>query len=104
MGAIVTRQQDVIDIQSYQAGYAGGYSEGLNGGYEIGYVACWMDIRREAAAKRELQNYIRKQRAYGALVLGLTAVVTVVCADLTFACFGIPIGLGLIFVKRRCLA
>lgn len=92
---------DMIDMYSYDSGYAAGYSEGRDDGYEIGYSECMNDLRRGRKRRhtnRKRQLYLIKQRAVGVLCLALTAFsVAVLNGDATFALLGVPIGCGLIF-------
>ena len=105
----VKKVVDIVDMYSYDSGYAGGYLEGRKDGYEIGYYACKRAQKRKAKRLRKQKINQIKQRLYfvrqkisGAAILFITALcVKVLNGDATFALLSVPIGCYLMFSNRR---
>ncbi len=95
-------KNDVIDMQSYDSGYAAGYLAGREDGFEIGYEKCRMKKRREILSDRLEKLYFTKQRAAGAVVLVISAVsIVVLNGDATFALIGVPLGGAMLLGKQK---
>ena len=104
--------KNVVDVASpYDIGYATGYSMGKVIGYDVGYEECREDYRRKLREQREKeyvkkkrQLYFLKQKLIGVLFLIITAfTVMLLEGDATIAVLTVPIGVGLIFSKEKCL-
>ena len=100
---------DIIDSQSYEAGYAAGYSEAEKKGFDEGYQACQLDYKKRVKERKQLKIqekrrrlYFLKQKVVGVFLLILTIfAVKLLEGDATIALITIPLGLGLIFSKEK---
>lgn len=100
---------DIIDSQSYEAGYTAGYSDAEAKGYDEGYRACQLDYRRRAKERKQskIQEkrrrlYFLKQKVVGVFLLVLTVfMVKILDGDATIALLTVPLGLTLIFSKEK---
>lgn len=101
---------NIIDSQSYKAGYAAGYSEAEEKGYDEGYQACQLDYKKRARERKQLKIqekrrrlYFLKQKVIGVFLLILTIfAVKLLEGDATIALITVPLGLVLIFSKEKC--
>lgn len=55
---------DVIDAQSYEAGYTAGYSEAESKSYEEGYQACRLEFKQKIREQKQLKIMERRRRLY----------------------------------------
>lgn len=100
---------DIIDSQSYEAGYTAGYSDAEANGYEEGYRACQLDYQRKVKERKQSkirekrrQLYFLKQKVIGVFFLIFTIFsVKLLDGDATIALFTVPLGLTLIFSKEK---
>lgn len=100
---------DIIDAQSYEAGYTAGYSEAESKGYAEGYQACRLEYRQKAREQKQLKIrekrrrlYFLKQKVVGVFMLVLTIfAVKLLDGDATIALLTVPLGLALIFSKEK---
>lgn len=100
---------DIIDSQSYKAGYTAGYSDAEAKGYDEGYRACQIDYRRKIKDRKQskLQEkrrrlYFLKQKVIGVFFLIFTIfAVKLLDGDATVAFLTVPLGLTLIFSKEK---
>lgn len=96
---------DLIDIQSYEAGYAAGHVDGDLVGYEVGYRACALDGRIAKRNRMLIMLYFAKQKIAGVILLFLTLLtIPVLDGDATIALFTVPLSLLLIFSKQKIFA
>lgn len=51
---------DVIDAQSYEAGYTAGYSEAESKSYEEGYQACRLEFKQKNKRTKTTENHGKK--------------------------------------------
>lgn len=95
---------DIIDMQSYDAGYASGLVEGISNGYEIGYNLCMRQSRKEKEREKQRQLYFLKQKLVGVFLLLLSLVVILLPGtDIGIVFLTVPVGIGLIVSRRRRL-
>lgn len=102
---------DIIDMQSFQAGYAAGYAEGHEKAYEDGYYDGRRSHRNQMNARRQkkrLRNkrflYFTRQKIVGILMLLFTILsVKILDGDISIGLITIPVGLMLIFSKEPIL-
>lgn len=100
---------DIIDSQSYEAGYAAGYSEAEAISFDEGYQACRLDYKKRARERKQLKIrkkrrllYFLKQKVIGVFLLVLTIfVVKLLEGGATVALFTVPLGLTLIFSREK---
>lgn len=100
---------DIIDSQSYEAGYTAGYSDAEAEGYDEGYRACQLDYQRKVKERKQskIQEkrrrlYFLKQKVIGVFFLIFTIfVVKLLDGDATIALLTVPLGLTLIFSKEK---
>lgn len=100
---------DIIDSQSYEAGYAAGYSEAAGNSFNEGYQACRLDYKKRAMKRKQLKMkekqrrlYFLKQKLVGVFLLALTILaVKLLEGDATIAFITVPLGLMLIFSKEK---
>lgn len=100
---------DIIDSQSYEAGYAVGYSEAESKSYDECYRTCQLYYKKKARERKRLKNqekrrrlYFLKQKVVGVFLLVLTIfAVKLLEGDATIALITVPLGLGLIFSKEK---
>lgn len=100
---------DIIDSQSYEAGYAAGYSEAEEKSFDEGYQACQLDYKKRAKERKQLKIqekrrrlYFLKQKVVGVFLLILTIfAVKLLEGDATIALITVPLSLGLIFSKEK---
>lgn len=110
IGTSARKNTDIIDMQSYESGYASGYTEGEKEGYESGYYQCRkefhekiMQRKKKKAEYKRRQFYFLKQKMIGVLLLLVTIwAVMWLEGDVTIAILTIPIALLLIFSKEKC--
>ena len=96
---------DVIDLQSYDAGYAAGYLDGKTYGYDT----CRKDYRKKAREHKQHRDAMRRRRLYflkqkliGVFLLVITIFMTwILDGDATMAILTVPISLLLIFSKKK---
>lgn len=101
---------DIIDAQSYEAGYSTGYADAEAKSYEEGYEACRLDYQKKAKDLKRLKKeekrrrlYFLKQKTVGVFLLILTIfAVKLLDGDATISLLTVPIGLMLIFSKEKC--
>lgn len=102
---------DMIDQVSYECGESSGYIDGSKDGYEYGYHDCILDLvkKRNNYTRTRRKKickllYFTKQKLWGVALLLLTFYVGYLSnGDLSAGVITIPIGLILIFSKRRWL-
>ena len=95
---------DVIDQISYEIGQASGYIDGCGIGYETGYRACQVRNKRIARLRKAKKLYFIQQKMLGVILLILSFFITwVLDGDGTFAVLMVPLSLGIIFTKQRCI-
>lgn len=95
---------DIIDQMSYEYGEVSGYIDGQAIGYELGYRACVLKNKKLQRKRARRRLYFIKQRLTGVCFLLFTALmVWLLDGDATLAVFTIPIGLLLIFSKKKIL-
>lgn len=102
---------DIIDLQSYEAGYAAGYSEAEEKSFDEGYQACQLDYKKRAREQKQLKIqekrrrlYFLKQKTVGVFLLVFTIfAVKLLDGDATIALLTVPLGLALIFSREKCL-
>lgn len=100
---------DIIDSQSYEAGYTAGYSDAEAKGYDEGYRACQIDYRRKIKERKQLKIqrkqhrlYFLKQKVIGIFFLIFTIfAVKLLDGNATIALLMVPLGLMLIFSKKK---
>ncbi len=100
---------DIIDSQSYEAGYTAGYSDAETKGYNEGYRACQLDYRRKVKERKQsmIQEkrrrlYFLKQKVIGVFFLIFTIfAIKLLDGDATIALLTVPLGLTLIFSKEK---
>lgn len=91
---------DIIDLQSYEAGYSTGYSEAELIGYDTGYRAGLLDYKKRIKEWKQRRLYFLKQKAIGVFLLVFTVFATKALeGDATMAILTLPLGLALIFGK-----
>lgn len=108
-GTSARKVVDVIDAQSYEAGYTAGYSEAESKGYEEGYQACRLEFKQKIREQKQLKIrerrrrlYFLKQKVIGVFMLVLTIfAVKLLDGDATIALLTVPLGLILIFSKEK---
>ena len=101
---IFAENMDVIDIMSYEAGYAAGYCEADVDGYESGYIACCLEQRRKERELKREKKLVLYLRLAGLFLLLLTAFIVVIGdGDATPALFTVPLALYFIFGKKDTL-
>jgi len=101
---------DIIDAQSYEAGYSTGYTDAEKKSYEEGYKACRLDyqkkvkeLKKQKKEEKRRRLYFLKQKTVGVFMLILTIfAVKLLEGDATIALLTVPISLMLIFSKEKC--
>ena len=105
------KEMDIIDIQSYEAGFASGYLEGIEVGREIGYRSCVVSRRKKARQRKQKAEELKRRRLYflkqklvGVLLLLFTIfAVWLLEGDATIALLTVPVSFMLIFSKEKML-
>lgn len=100
---------DIIDSQSYEAGYTAGYSDAESKSYDEGYRACQLDYKQRAKEQKQLKIqekrrrlYFLKQKVIGVFFLVFTIfAIKLLDGDATIALLTVPLGLILIFSKEK---
>ena len=97
---------DIIDSQSYEAGYAAGYSEAEEKALKKVIRRVSLITRKERKQlkiqEKRRRLYFLKQKVVGVFLLILTIfAVKLLEGDATIALITIPLGLGLIFSKEK---
>lgn len=100
---------DIIDSQSYEAGYTAGYSDAESKSYDEGYRACQLDYKQRAKERKQLKIqekrrrlYFLKQKVIGVFFLVFTIfAIKLLDGDATIALLTVPLGLMLIFSKEK---
>ncbi len=100
---------DIIDVQSYEVGYAAGYSEAEGNSFDEGYRACWLDYKKRVREQKQLKMqekrrrlYYLKQKIVGVFLLVLTIFAAKLLEGaVTIAIITVPLGLVLIFSKEK---
>ncbi len=104
---------DIIDMESYNAGYASGYVDGQadkqDAAYVTGYAECLLRRRKKARIRKQQRKemmkhclYFLKQKLMGVFLLVLTFWgVGVMKADPGIAFITIPLGLLFLCGKER---
>lgn len=89
---------DIIDLASYNAGYAEGYEQ-----CKVEYRQRIRERRESKYAERRRRLYFLKQKLIGVLLLiGTIAIMKFLEGDATIALFTVPVSLILIFSKEKC--
>lgn len=89
---------DIIDSQSYEAGYAAGYSEAED------YKKRARKLKQLKIQEKRRRLYFLKQKVTGVFLLVLTIfAVKLLDGDATIALLTVPLGLALIFSREKCL-
>lgn len=104
MGCTSKKTVDIIDMLSYDAGYANGCVDGTEAGYEVGYYDCKREFRQ--LTKRKKEQFLRfiKQKMFGVLMLLATAILVQLCeGDATIAFATIPTSFVLIFARKKLI-
>lgn len=102
MSCMTKRAMDIVDMQSYEAGYASGCLDGTEAGYEVGYYDGKRDFRQLVKRKQEDFLYFIRQKVFGIFMLLATAMIVHLCeGDATIALCTIPTGLMLICTRKR---
>lgn len=95
---------DIIDQTSYEYGEVSGYIDGQAIGYELGYRACVLKNKKLQRKRARRRLYFIKQRLIGIAILLFTVLMAwLLDGDATLAIITIPIGILLIFSKRKIL-
>lgn len=101
---IFTDTMDVVDVMSYEAGYAAGYCEADVESYQRGYIACCINQQRKAKEKKKSREFVLKMRLLGILLLASTVIVAMINdGDTTLAILTVPLSLVLIFGRKEKL-
>ena len=100
---------DIIDSQSYEAGYTAGYSDAESKSYDEGYRACQLDYKQRAKEQKQLKIqekrrrlYFLKQKVIGVFFLVFTIfAIKLLDGDATIALLTVPLSLMMIFSKEK---
>lgn len=104
MGCMTEREIDLVDMQSYEAGYASGCLDGTEAGYEVGYYDGKREFRRLVKRKKEDSLYFIRQKTFGIFMLLATVILIHLCdGDATIALCTIPTGLMLVITKEKLI-
>lgn len=99
MDNAVRKVMDIIDMESYDSGYATGYVEGCDDGYKAGVK----ERKQQQIEEDRRWLYFAVQKLIGGVILFSTALTTMILeGDATISLFTVPVGLTLIFSKKKC--